>query len=198
MGTTIIIAIVTRIFEDQIFSNQLVSRVDLFSNLDYFAISGLLGYMVAVNYKRVAQLVNRIPQWGRWAYIIMVLLMLYYLAAIFEHDTWFLKVFDYTIKAIIFTGLLLVFIPQDSKIRFSEKNIFTKLGKISYGLYVYHIVWVHVIYKFYIDYGIEVDTLKSYGLFVFITFTGTVITAYLSYRYFEKPILKLREKYFSN
>ena len=55
-----------------------------------------------------------------------------------------------------------------------------------------------MIYKFYIDYGIEVDTLKSYGLFVFITFTGTVITAYLSYKYFEKPILKLREKYFSN
>lgn len=195
--STIFMAIGMRIFEGQIWTNQLVSRVDLFSNLDYFAVSGLLGYAVATDYKKVAAFVERIPLWVRWGYIAMVLLMLYYLATIFEHDNWFLKVFDYTIKSIVFTGLLLVFIPQKSKIRIGENHLFTKLGKISYGLYVYHIIWIHVIYKFYIDYGVNVDTFRGYGIFILSTFSATVITAVLSYKYFEKPILKLREKYFS-
>jgi peptidoglycan/LPS O-acetylase OafA/YrhL len=107
-------------------------------------------------------------------------------------------VFWYTISAIIFTGLLLLFVPKNSQIKFSDNHIFTKLGKISYGLYVYHIVWIHIVYKFYIDYGIEVDGVRSYFVFIVTTFSMTVVTSYISYRFFEKPILGLREKFFSD
>jgi peptidoglycan/LPS O-acetylase OafA/YrhL len=194
---SILTAIIFRIFGDVIFNTKLVDTVDLFSNLDYFSISGLLGYAVATSYEKVESFVNRIPLWMRWGYVGFVLLMLYFQSSIFEYNGWFLKVFWCTISATIFTVLLLVFIPQDSKIRISENNILTKLGKISYGLYVYHIVWIHLVYKFYKDYGIEVDGIRSYFVFIVTTFTMTVITSYFSYKYFEKPILGLREKYFS-
>src|SRR5690606_39217170 len=118
----------------------------------------------------------------RWAYIAGVLLMLYYLAAIFEHDSQTLSILDYTIKAIVFTGLLLVFIPKDSPIRFSETNVFTRLGKISYGLYVYHIVWIHVVYQYFINHQIELNHFSSYAIFTTITLAATIVTAIASYR----------------
>lgn len=194
--SSIIFAIGFRIAEPFIYGNQMVTWHGLFSNLDYFAVSGLLGYFVAENYQKVADFVNRIPLALKWSYVIGVVLMLYFLAAIFEHDIWLLNILRYTITAVIFTGLLLIFIPTDSKIRFSEKNVFTKLGKISYGLYVYHIIWVHVIYKLYRDYNIEVDNLRNYLLFLIITFSCSVVSSYLSYKFFELPILKLRDKLF--
>lgn len=194
--TSVLFAIGWRVFEPSIYGNDRVTWHGLFSNLDYFSISGLLGFYVATNYKKVADFVNRIPLWVRWSYVAGVVLMIFFLAAIFERDVYILKVLYYTITATVFTGLLLIFIPQDSKIRFSEKNVFTKLGKISYGLYVYHIIWIHVIYKFYRDYSIEVDTIRNYVLFLMITFSLTVVTSFLSYKFFEMPILRLRDRIF--
>lgn len=194
--SSVVFAIIFRMIEPGLYQNEIVEWHGLFSNLDYFAVSGLLGYYVASDYQKVANWVNKIPFTYRVAYVIGVVLMIYFLAAIFEHDNYLLNILRYTITAIIFTGLLLVFVPADSKLRFSEKNVFTKLGKISYGLYVYHIIWVHVVYKFYRDYSIEVDTLRNYLLFLMITFSLTVVTSYLSYRFFEKPFLKWREKIF--
>ena len=196
LTSSIVFAIGFRMAEPYIYGNEVVTWHGLFSNLDYFAVSGLLGFFVAENYQKVADFVNKIPLWVKWAYVLGVVLMIYFLAAIFEHDVWLLNVLRYTITASVFTGLLLVFIPQDSKIRFSEKNVLTKLGKISYGLYVYHIIWVHVIYKFYRDYNIEVDNIRNYLLFLIITFSCTVVTSYLSYKFFELPILKWRDKLF--
>ena len=196
--TSLLIGISVRSFGLNDFGNVNISNQDLFSNLDYFAISGLLGYAVAINYKKVAGLVNKIPLVIRWVYILVVLTILYYLSDIFAEQSWIRDVFWPTFSALLFTGLLFILIPADSSIRFSEKSIFTKLGKISYGLYVYHLVWIHIVYKFYIDYNVEISSTRPYLFFIIITFTLTVLTAYLSYRFFEKPIMNLREKYFSS
>jgi peptidoglycan/LPS O-acetylase OafA/YrhL len=196
--TSILFAIGWRVAEPYIYQNDRVTWHGLFSNLDYFAVSGLLGFYVATSYEKVAAFVSKIPLWVRWSYVIGVVLMIIFLAKIFEHDIYILKVLYYTITALVFTGLLLVFVPQDSKIRFSDKNVFTKLGKISYGLYVYHIIWIHVVYKFYRDYSIEVDNIRNYLLFLMITFSLTVVTSYLSYKFFEMPILRVRDKLFPN
>ena len=194
----VFLAIGFRVYGDEIFATQHVNKVDLFSNLDYFSISGILGYFVASQYEKVANFVMKIPLFVKWGYIVFVLGMLFFQYMIFETPSWFVDVFWYTISAIVFTGLLLLFVPKNSQIKFSDNHIFTKLGKISYGLYVYHIVWIHIIYKFYIDYGIEVDGVRSYFVFIVTTFAMTVVTSYLSYRFFEKPILGLREKFFSD
>jgi len=196
--SSLLMAIGIRVFELNVFGNEMIKNQDMFSNLDYFAISGLLGYAVAVNYEKVASQVKKISAWFKWGYIFLVGAVLYFLSDIFKNPSWFLDMFWPTFTAILFTGLLVIFIPSDSKIRFSEKSVFTKLGKISYGLYVYHIAWVHIVYKFYIDYDIEIGSTRPYLFFVIVTFTATVITAYLSYRFFERPIMNLRERYFSN
>lgn len=194
--STVVVAIVFRIFEHQIYHTEMVNSNDLFTNLDYFSISGILGYYVAINYQKVAGFVNKIPLIIRYAYIFLVILFLLYQKQILSGNGPVFDLFKYTIISIVFTLLLLIFIPQDSQIKISEKSIFTKLGRISYGLYVYHIIWIHVVLKLFVDNGILLDNWRSYTIFVTCTFSGTVMMSYLSYHFFEMPILKWRDKFF--
>jgi peptidoglycan/LPS O-acetylase OafA/YrhL len=68
------------------------------------------------------------------------------------------------------------------------------LGKISYGLYVYHfpIIWFAGRIA---DLGIEPPLLKP--LTAVIAFTATLLFASLSYSLMEAPILNLKDRFFS-
>ena len=120
-----------RIYSNSFLDNEIIVNNDLFTNMDYFAISGLLGYVVAVNRERVSQFVMRIPVWIQWVYLIAVLLLMFNLKTVFMHDLWLLNLFKFTIQAVIFTFLILLFIPQKSIVKISDKSILTKLGKLS-------------------------------------------------------------------
>jgi peptidoglycan/LPS O-acetylase OafA/YrhL len=64
------------------------------------------------------------------------------------------------------------------------------LGKISYGLYMYHLLAITIVLKVFLS-------LHYTGrLFLYpLVFLLTIILASLSYRYFEKPFLKRKIKY---
>lgn len=68
------------------------------------------------------------------------------------------------------------------------------LGKISYGLYVYHfpIIWFAARI---VDLGIKPPLLKP--LTAVIALIGTILIASLSYRFLEGPILNLKDRFFS-
>lgn len=66
------------------------------------------------------------------------------------------------------------------------------LGKISYGLYVLHMLGLYIATKLFGDYP------HSLGSFVRYWFTGLLLTvamAALSYRFFESPFLRLKERF---
>jgi peptidoglycan/LPS O-acetylase OafA/YrhL len=78
--------------------------------------------------------------------------------------------------------------------RFLEWSPMRYLGKISYGLYVYHqpIMW----FAFRIrDLGL--DEKIANPIAVFIAFFTTLLMASLSYRFLEKPFLSLKDRFFS-
>lgn len=197
LGATVLIAWIFRFFETSIYGTENVSTNDLFTNIDYFAISGLLGYAVAKNYRRVADLVIRIPYAIRIGYIFAVLTLLYFQKDLFVHHDFFPEVLKYTLFSTVFAGLLIVFIPQEKGgLRIRDKHLLSWLGRISYGLYVYHLVWIHVLMKVFIYNGWDLNHWSTFGLFVLITFSGTVLTSAISYYWFEKPILSFRETLF--
>jgi peptidoglycan/LPS O-acetylase OafA/YrhL len=197
LGATVLIAWIFRFFETSIYGTENFSTNDLFTNIDYFAISGLLGYAVAKNYRRVADLVIRIPYAIRIGYIFAVLTLLYFQKDLFVHHDFFPEVLKYTLFSTVFAGLLIVFIPQEKGgLRIRDKHLLSWLGRISYGLYVYHLVWIHVLMKVFKYNGWDLNHWSTFGLFVLITFSGTVLTSAISYYWFEKPILSFRETLF--
>ena len=68
------------------------------------------------------------------------------------------------------------------------------LGKISYGLYVYHfsLIWFAGRIR---DYGITDETIAK-PLTALIALILTIVVASLSYYLLEKPILSLKDRFF--
>jgi len=66
------------------------------------------------------------------------------------------------------------------------------LGRISYGLYVFHILGLLIS-----DYLVPDQTasLVRYGLRVLVAFALTVTMAAISYRWIETPFLKLKQRF---
>ncbi|HIP35385.1 MAG TPA: acyltransferase [Crocinitomix sp.] len=67
------------------------------------------------------------------------------------------------------------------------------LGKISYGLYMYHLVVMYVLEKS-IDFG-SLNDYVSITLFFILSVFLTFIIALLSYQWFEHPFLTLKKKF---
>jgi peptidoglycan/LPS O-acetylase OafA/YrhL len=71
----------------------------------------------------------------------------------------------------------------------------TYLGKISYGLYVYHLGVIFLIYRL-LGPQINLPNPVTKFLLMLLEFAATFAVASLSYRYLERPILNLKDKYF--
>jgi len=68
---------------------------------------------------------------------------------------------------------------------------FFKLGKISYGLYMYHCIVIYFIQKIVLHYGFQ-ESLFGFFIFLFLSGYMTIVISRLSYDYVEEPILKLK------
>lgn len=78
-----------------------------------------------------------------------------------------------------------------------ENRLFDFLGKISYGLYVYHLMVVVIVVKSFLKFGLNV-ALPAWlgGLMTILTTTlFSILIAHLSYRYFESYFLRKKEKF---
>lgn len=70
---------------------------------------------------------------------------------------------------------------------------FNFIGKISYGIYVYHILVIYVYSNLFHELIIE-TYFKTFLVYSSVIITTAVI-AYISYEYFEKYFLELKNKY---
>jgi peptidoglycan/LPS O-acetylase OafA/YrhL len=74
--------------------------------------------------------------------------------------------------------------------RVQKPNILHQFGKVSYGIYMFNTVIIYLILKTYSKLGYQ-----NYFLYVVLVHVILGVLCYLSYRYFEKPFLALKEKY---
>jgi len=91
--------------------------------------------------------------------------------------------------------VLLIYLVVREKLflRFLDNKFVSYLGKISYGLYVYHFAIVWFVRRIR-DFGIHEFVAKPLTLVISAILTYTV--ASLSYKYLEKPILDLKDRFF--
>jgi peptidoglycan/LPS O-acetylase OafA/YrhL len=93
--------------------------------------------------------------------------------------------FDREIYAVLFGILICNFAHNQHRIFSMENNLFNYLGKISYGLYMYHVILV-VFTMRVLQYSIRAYDILLYPVVILLT----IFVSTISYEYFEKPFIR--------
>lgn len=91
----------------------------------------------------------------------------------------------------ILFGIIILNFSSNNKIKISlENNVLNYLGKISYGLYIYHPIAIVLA----IAIGSSIDLTSNWFLYP-VTLVITIIISGLSYKYFESYFLRLKHRF---
>lgn len=166
---------------------------DLFTYLDLYALGGLLGYYSYFKYDKIVEINHRIPNWFKVTFLFILLLFL-------KTDAWFYH-FHFTtqilwnsVVGVFLVTFLMFFIPSDSIFKFSDRNIFSRVGQMSYSLYLIHLIIIHIVLQFFINHEIKISTMFNLGVFVSSTLIISLIVSFFTYNLVEKPFLMLKRK----
>jgi peptidoglycan/LPS O-acetylase OafA/YrhL len=105
-----------------------------------------------------------------------------------------MRIIGYTLLAAISAGLILkaLYGEADGLFRRSLRaRGLAFVGTISYGLYIYHLIIKSVV----VDWTHDLPRLNGIVGVAVLTLTITFVVAYVSYRFFEMPLLRLK-RYF--
>jgi peptidoglycan/LPS O-acetylase OafA/YrhL len=188
---SVVIAWISRAYESYYSTNLIIETNDLFTNLDYFSCGGILAYVFVFNKVQLNLLLLKIGKWNLKLCLLGLTLLLIFHNQLIPELTNFSFIFKPSIIAAVFTLIICIFISAESGIVIKSK-LLNYLGVRSYGLYVFHIIAIHMLYQYYLLHHIKIDTSLSLIIFMLISFSITVLVTMFSYRYFEKPILRLR------
>ena len=75
-----------------------------------------------------------------------------------------------------------------------NNKVMDYLGKLSYGIYVIHVIILYFVFKFFHWSFITNELLRIFCIYLTVIIF-TIITAHFSYNYFEKYFLKLKNKF---
>jgi peptidoglycan/LPS O-acetylase OafA/YrhL len=103
-------------------------------------------------------------------------------------------IWGYTLLSYWFVVLVYCVVHEKLFVRFLEWAPLRYLGKISYGLYIYHFPIIWLVSQIP-DFGVSEKFIPP--LIFILSFIGTVVVASLSYFVLEKPFLKLKERFAS-
>lgn len=115
---------------------------------------------------------------------------LWLLLIILQYFSIYFPAINQEVYSIIFAILIANLAVNPLNIVSLENPIFNYLGKISYGLYMYHLIAASVVIKYSIWYFGKSNWAIYIG-----TIGLTVIFASISYHFLEKPFLKIKHRF---
>lgn len=149
----------------------------------YFSFSGLCSIL----------LLNNKIKLQKFRFFLFLIFVLYFSTSLFKNN---LSNAFYHLFSMLLFGLLICVLVE-KPIVIMENKFIKHLGKISYGVYMYHAIMMQIVGFVFLKFNthLKISALYSILLFNFLVFTFTIITAHLSYKYFESYFLNLKKGY---
>lgn len=146
-----------------------------------------IGSLGAVFYKYHKEKVINILQKKLFYYLILLAIFLLLFVKITDHF------YQNLLLSFLFMSLILITI--NSNFRLLNHSLILYLGKVSYGIYMYHFLAMYFIIPAANKYLLE--NLYLYNLFIYtLVFLLTIILSHFSFKYFETFFLRMKEKKF--
>lgn len=158
---------------------RIISRFLSHFNIDCIAVGGFFAILLFQKHKLLDLIVNQ---------------TVFYLVSVFTISMITLGViipeFHYLGYSILF-GIIILNLAANPKLKnILEWSVLNYLGRISYGIYMYHFIILILVLKLAAAYNIKSD-LIIYPLILL----GTIVISSLSYHYFEAVFLRLKTKF---
>jgi peptidoglycan/LPS O-acetylase OafA/YrhL len=148
-------------------------------NIDCMAIGGIFALLSFYNSSWLKWLTLNSVFYASIATVLLLILSDFYI--MYVHYQFFSALF----------GIIILNLATNKNIKIQLENIyFNYLGNISYGLYMYHPIAIVISIVLCFSIGIT-DNFILYPLCLFLT----ILMASISYKYYELPFLKIKEKY---
>jgi peptidoglycan/LPS O-acetylase OafA/YrhL len=154
-------------------------------SIDCMAIGGIGAYLLFYKKEKVLKvLYNKYLQ-----------IALYLIVFVITIKGFAIPYFTYQLYSLIFVVLILNLASNPKSVLNLEYKPLNYLGKISYGLYMYHNIVLAACLKFLLYEGITLNSVWGNVLYYAVAITVTVVIASLSYEYFEKWFITAKVKY---
>lgn len=151
---------------------------------DCMAIGGLGAYLFYYHPAYTRALHHIVFQGMAWGVMLLVFLNRFHVFSIIDHE----------IVAGVTVVLIVNQVANPKSLIKLENKVFDYLGKISFGIYVYHPLLIAITAYLFAANGFATTGVNG-GLFAAIIVATTLLTAHISYRYFELQFLHLKEKF---
>ena len=149
-------------------------------HIQCMAIGGVFAWIYFTKHKYLKFLCNNL--------VYITTLLLTFIVIIFSINLPFL---NNEVHALLFGIIILNLVSSKTKGLFLENSIFNFLGKISYGIYMYHIIAIVLCIKLFWYFNI----LEYHLLLAVSSLSLTIILASVSYQFIEKRFISLKSKY---
>ncbi|MBA4320467.1 MAG: hypothetical protein C0412_18875 [Flavobacterium sp.] len=150
-----------------------------------FMIIGVIGgYLYFYNFK----VINSLTKSKFIYFLVVILIILFSFFMVFESSL------NRYVLGILFLFLILFTINDSNELVFRNEKI-SYLGKISYGIYMYHTFVLFLIFPLANKYFLEKDGNNIiYNFFLYATgYTFTILLSVLSYEFFESKFIKMKD-----
>jgi peptidoglycan/LPS O-acetylase OafA/YrhL len=150
-----------------------------------FMIIGVIGgYLYFYNFK----VINSLTKSKFIYFLIVILIILFSFFMVFESSL------NRYILGVLFLFLILFTINDSNELAFRNEKI-SYLGKISYGIYMYHTFVLFLIFPLANKYFLEKEGNNIiYNFFLYATgYVFTILLSVLSYEFFESKFIKMKD-----
>ncbi|MBS1636899.1 MAG: acyltransferase [Bacteroidetes bacterium] len=176
-------------------NNYLMHEYHTLSCIGDMAVGALGAWLIQTNSAFKNRIQNLAPVYISLIYISFLTIFLFR-DEILSGNLPLLSVMERPIIAFI---ILLIILEQcfseKSLFKMSRFRLFTKLGTISYGLYCLHFVGILIVTTLTKKYSLNTEMWQVFILDTSFALILTIVISLISYNVYEKPFLKLKDKF---
>jgi peptidoglycan/LPS O-acetylase OafA/YrhL len=184
----ILLAFICRYF----YERYQIPVVDLPAHFDYFIYGAIPAFFLVTNPLKFENWASHLRISTR---LLMILILLIYIV-LSPNIQYPLQYFiEPLIFGLGFCFLICCILPLKNPLKISDKNILSRLGTYTYGLYFYHTIIIMFLFQVFKEAGISIEVPMNAVLYSLLCLALSILISFLSYQLFEKYFLKLK-KYF--
>ncbi|MBK6992781.1 MAG: acyltransferase [Chitinophagaceae bacterium] len=186
----IIISIIYR----TVYINQALDLLTL-GVISDMAIGGLGAYLSIASISFLLKM-EKIPGWVHLIPYIVTGFLIYYRKDLFHNGNMIMTVFQRLIVSFFFIWIILEQnFSKRSLFKISNLKTISKLGKYTYGLYCLHTLALLVVATGLAKLGINKHSWQLWLIELPVALALSIFLSYISYHYFEKRFLKLKDRF---